>query len=216
MRRLPGHDPHWAAKCVRRMLCPWPTGIFIRAIAPQTTRTPSMQVPMRRLLASLALVVAIPSMARADNVTTYVFQGCIKNLSCHTAAVTVTEFGELNAGIVIDLFSLFLQAGSAYQITLFPSPSDTDLETGMCERVGPQEDSFSSYAPTGFVPTRVRLSVRHGGAAGECGPGPLVSYVDLTLVNQTSTVPEPATLALVIPGLAAVAGGVRLRRRYRS
>ena len=176
---------------------------------------------MRRVLLGLALLCAVPSAAHADPRVfgTYIFEGCIRELSCHRAVITTSDGGfDTHTMINIDLFSFFLRPAGVYVVDFKPDHNDPDQLGGMCARTGHVQDWLQSYYGGGgsWIPTSIDLMILTGPAAlGQCiAEDPGVRWVSLSLVNQ-STVPEPITMALLAPGLGALAVA-RRRRRFKT
>ena len=175
---------------------------------------------MRRILAGLALVVAVPAAAHADPLAygTYIFEGCIANLSCHRAVVTTSELpGSTRTILDIDLISMFTQPGMVRQVLLDPLPNDTyalDQLGNVCIRTGQVADEFqmTPHTPESYIPAGIQLVVTYGNAAPTDCFGPQATTVTLLPVDPTVT-PEPGTIALLVPGLAGIAGTAAVRRK---
>ena len=175
---------------------------------------------MRYALIAMLLAISVPSTARADERVygTSVFEGCIEHLSCHRAVVrTRPGQADTHTLIEIDLYSVFVQPGGVFMVLLEPSPTERDLHGGGCTRTGAVHDELESYlsGTDPWIPTSIGLTLYTGAApGGACLPDdPGTARVTLSL-SQTA-VPEPGTLALLIPGLAAV-GYVRRRMAGRG
>ena len=175
---------------------------------------------MRRILVGLALVVAVPAAAHADPLVygKYIFEGCIENLSCHRAVVTTSELpGSTRTILEIDLISVFTQPGMVRQVLMDPLPNDTyalDQLGNVCLRTGEVADEFqmTPHTPESYIPTGIQLIVTHGAAGPTDCFGPEATTITLLQVDPT-VVPEPAAIALLVPGLAGVAGIAAVRRK---
>jgi hypothetical protein len=174
---------------------------------------------MRRILVGLALVVAVPAVAHADPVVygTYIFEGCIENLSCHRAVVTTSQLPGYAGTIVdVDLLSMFTQPGMVHQLLMDPLPGDSnalDQLGSFCLGTGDVADEFQMghNSPESYIPTGIRLTVTHGAAAPTDCFGPEATTITLLQVDPT-VAPEPGTIALLVPGLVGIAA---LRRKRR-
>ena len=172
---------------------------------------------MRYAVVALALLAGLPGVAKADPVVvdTYVFEGCIQNRSCHTATVRIYDFGgpTLRA-IQTEFVSVFMESGSFRSYVMTPGLHDLDDRGAFCTRTGTVTETHANAIPAGTVPTAMTIFVGYGPpTATDCmGSGDIQPLV-MTL--QTTTAPEPGTIALLLPGLAGV-GALRRRRMRRD
>lgn len=170
----------------------------------------------RRVVSTLALLslAAAPLGAQAfpgmTPYATYVFQGCLQSVSCHTATVSLfhnAEFASLSE-ITIDVFSYYLQPSAGISFyDIFPITNDPDL-TGVATfcTLGPRRESVQTYAASTYVPQQLSLSI------DTCNEPETFGRANLTLVNSFTATPEPASLALLAPPALGLIG-LRSRRK---
>ncbi len=139
--------------------------------------------------------------------STYVFQGCLQNVSCHTATVSLFHADHGNAAITIDVFSYYLRPSAGISFyNIFPLTRDADL-TGVATfcTLGQRNESAWTYAAASYIPQYLDLAI------DTCNEPEEFGTAHLSLVNSFTTTPEPGTLALLGVPVVGLVGWSRRR-----